>query len=248
MNNYILNEEEYVLDFIKNKKLEDIKGLNFLIKLLTRHYNKLGLDKKDIIKTIFNLTKDLSNLNIQEFELDKKIRYFVNKELNNIIELKEFNYIPLYQSELDKINTCKKDREKKFLFTCYILSYFFRNEWIGISYTDLFKLANISLSGNDRMLFIGDMVDRGFIDIAKKNTNLSLKIIMNKQGEEVFRISEINNLGNQFLAFNKKDIKLCSKCGKPIKIKSNKDNSTKYCEKCKHEKELEKYARYNEKR
>lgn len=33
--------------------------------------------------------------------------------------------------------------------------------------------------------------------------------------------------------------KQCECCGKKIKIKSKNDNSTKYCDKCKHIKQLE---------
>ena len=40
----------------------------------------------------------------------------------------------------------------------------------------------------------------------------------------------------------------CQICGKLIEIKSKKDFSTKYCEKCKRKKTLEKYNKYNKKR
>ena len=40
----------------------------------------------------------------------------------------------------------------------------------------------------------------------------------------------------------------CVNCGKLIKIKSKFDSSTKYCDSCAREMELEKYKRYNEKR
>ena len=241
INNLILNEKEYIEKFIKTKDLQGMDNFNFLLKLLIRYYNQYGeIDKNKIIE----LTKDLKENYLQLYQLDKRVQSVISKELENGIKLKEFDSIPLYQSELDVINSCKKNREKKFLFTCYMLSEFYRNEWINVSYTDLFKLANISMSTNDRLLFIGDMVDKKYIDISYSNTNLSLKIPMKKSGNIVYSIDKIENLGNKLIAFIKPNYIICqgiydkngekrkNPCGKLVKIKNKNDHSTKYCKDC----------------
>lgn len=240
INNLILNEKKYVENFIKTKDLQGMNNFNFLLKLLIRYYiqyGKLNNDKsriknKTIRLTIIELTKGLKENYLEEYQLDKKIKNLINRESKKNIKLKELSNIPLRQSELDKIKSCKTNREKKILFTCYILSEFFNNEWINISYTDLFKLANISMSQKDQCIFIGDMVDKGFIGISYINTNLSLKILMDKKGEEVFSIDNVKNLGNKIIAFLKTNYIVCQQCGKLVKIKSKNDHSTKYCKDC----------------
>ena len=47
------------------------------------------------------------------------------------------------------------------------------------------------------------------------------------------KIEDFENLGYYYDYLNNMNkVKLCSKCGKPIKIKSKNDGSTKYCESC----------------
>lgn len=62
------------------------------------------------------------------------------------------------------------------------------------------------------------------------------------------KVYQMQNLGNLFLSHIKPNYKQCEKCGKLVKIKSKNDGSTKYCNKCKHEMDLIKYQKYNEKR
>ena len=76
------------------------------------------------------------------------------------------------------------------------------------------------------------MVDKGFIGISYINTNLSLKILMDKKGEEVFSIDNVKNLGNKIIAFLKTNYIVCQQCGRLVKIKSKNDHSTKYCKDC----------------
>ena len=67
--------------------------------------------------------------------------------------------------------------------------------------------------------------------------------------EELIKIDQFDEIGwyYDYLMGDKK-VKLCECCGKLIKIKSAKDNSTKYCEECKYVIKLEQNRKYyNEK-
>lgn len=50
------------------------------------------------------------------------------------------------------------------------------------------------------------------------------------------------------LQSNLQGTKICEVCGERFIIKSKKDTSSKYCENCKYDKEIEKYSKYNKKR
>ena len=147
--------------------------------------------------------------------------------------------IVLYKDELDLINTLEKDRDKKLLFTCYIIARFYNTEgWVNMSRIELFKLANITLTSKERNITIGKLIQSGYLQDSKKNENLNIKVNF-IEGEKALEVKELKNVGNQFIAMTKKDYKMCEICGKLIKIKIKNDYSTKYCVKCAKEKELE---------
>ena len=93
--------------------------------------------------------------------------------------------------------------------------------------------------------------------------NLTSKYIYEFANEDNFYISYIcSYLNNEIKQYQKEYYglksysttkqhvkhKRCAECGDLIEIKNQKDFSTKYCKECKRQKELEKYARYNNKR
>ena len=64
-------------------------------------------------------------------------------------QLRELKYVPIYQEEIDLINSLPNDRQKKFMFTLYAVARYMDSDgWInkkdlrGLS--EIFKLANIT--------------------------------------------------------------------------------------------------------
>jgi len=240
MVNLIMNEKLFIEEILKNKKKPRFVSNRYLIKLLYRYYYKEDMTEEEAILNIFEKSKDIEIEGYIEYVFYNQIVFNVKEEIeyDNKIKLRELEYIPLYESELNIINTCKTDREKKFLFTCFILSRFYNNQWIGIKDNDLFKIANISMTERDRQFFIHSMKEKKYITLPKNNTNTSIKL--NKEeilsgDKEVMKVIVLENLGNQFLSKYKEGYKQCSQCGKLIKIKSKFDGSSKYCEKCAYE-------------
>ena len=226
----IMNEKRYIENVIKSKKVSEEISDRYLIKMLIRYFNNL-YNKKELIDQIHKLCKELNINNYEEYEFYNKIKKYIKEEERNPIKLRDIEYIPLLQEELDIIKQCKKDREKKFLFVCYIMARFNNSDWINIDDKDLFKMANISLSCKDRQLFIHDMIKKGYISQAKKNTNNSLKI-ERLNGEETVKVIKFNNMGNFILAYLKPNYIQCEKCDKLVKIESKYDGSSRYCDKC----------------
>jgi len=231
---YVMNEYKYIKDFVNGKPLEedDMCGIKRLINMQVMYYKHdfPNMSDSEIKSKILERMMNFERTNLQEYQMSKLISVIMSKY--KAYNLKEFEYIPLYSSELDKIKSMDTDREKKFMFTCYILSHFYNNEWINIPYNELFKLANIGLTGNDRLMFIHHMFKMGYIDMSRSVTNLSLKINSSNDGKVVMKVDNIDKLGNKIIAFLSPDKITCQKCGKVVKIKSKKDRSSKYCDKC----------------
>jgi hypothetical protein len=230
--NLIMNEKEYIENIIDTKKVPKDISNRYLIKMLIRYYRD---KEKDLVKYILEFSKELQFENdsyrYEEYKFFNNIKKYLKEENLKPIDLKEIKYIPLLQEELDVINSLTKDREKKFLFVCYIMARFNNSDWINIDDKELFKMANISLTCNDRQLFIYNMIQKGYMSQAKSNTNNSINI-KRLGGEEIIKVIDFNNMGNFLLSYLKPNYTQCTNCGKLIKIKSKFDSSTKYCDSC----------------
>ncbi|PNX47282.1 MAG: hypothetical protein BV457_05990 [Thermoplasmata archaeon M9B1D] len=244
----IMNEKEFIYNIIHHKseipKNFSFKRLVFIIsEYFSNEYNILN--KETLYESVI---KVINNLNIEyyiDFKYDKTIRGICDKVIEDNIKLKIIEYIPLYDSELELINTLTKDREKKLLFTCYIISRFYNTEgWVNITRAELFKLSNVTATSKDRNIIIGKLIKGGYLFDAQRNDNLNIKVNL-LEGEEVLRVKDLENIGNQFISFSKKDYIMCENCGRLVKIKSNRQM---YCKQCFRLMELEKYKKYNEKR
>lgn len=246
MANYIFDEKRYIEEFLNGEQVEEKIGMRYIIGLLFRYYSiykKDEIEPKNIKKQILqdlringSFDKESSN-RLQDFELEKVIEGVITKnkkyykEYGEYKSLKQLEYIPLYSSEFNFIQSLSNDQEKKFMFTCYILARFYNTTWVNSSYTEIFKLANITKSSKDKALFVGKLLREEKISMSDYVTSLAIKLKELKQedDEEVIKVYQMQNLGNLFLSYIKPNYKQCEKCGKLIKIKGNK---TMYCSKC----------------
>ena len=246
MANYIFDEKRYIEEFLNGEQVEEKIGMRYIIGLLFRYYSiykKDEVEPKNIKKQIFqdlrtngSFDKESSN-RLQDFELEKVIEGVITKnkkyykEYGEYKSLKQLEYIPLYSSEFNFIQSLSNDQEKKFMFTCYILARFYNTTWVNSSYTEIFKLANITKSSKDKALFVGKLLREEKISMSDYVTSLAIKLkeVKQEDDEEVIKVYQMQNLGNLFLSYIKPNYKQCEKCGKLIKIKGNK---TMYCNKC----------------
>ena len=162
---------------------------------------------------------------------------------------REQEYIPIYENELKLIESLPNDRQKKLMFTFFVLArYMDCDGWInkktskGIS--EAFKLANITLTSDKRNELLHELYSNGYISLGKKVDNLNIKVQLDNSGEIVYKVMDFNNLGNQYIGNFKKGYKQCKCCGKKIK---NTGNKKMYCEKCANQSLLESYKKYKNK-
>ena len=229
-----------------SKKKPDDLPMGYFITLIAKYYLPLltdGESLSDVVKKEL-LKFDLENY--QEYKYHNKILKVCTSLFDENIDkdFREQEYIPIYENELKTIESLPNDRQKKLMFTFFALArYMDCDGWInkktskGIS--EAFKLANVTLTSDKRNELLHELYVNGYISLGKKVDNLNIKVQLDNSGEIVYKVKEFKNLGNQYIGNFKKGYKQCECCGKKIKIKSNNDYSTKYCEKCKYEKQLE---------
>ena len=245
MSKMILNEKEYIKNIIENNlKEKDIDiSKSQLIHLLSRYFYKEDMDVNELYKLVSNQMKKIDFKDYYESNWYDSIMKACSITIKYKIESKDNEFIPLYKSELDKIKLCKTDKYKKLLFAIYIIArYKNKNGKIDkqIMKKEIFDCANINGTKKDKAIMINELWKDGFIEQNFINNDISIGVnLSNGKEEEILQVTSLKNLGNQILAYLKKDYKQCVNCGKLIKIKSDKDHSTMYCEECKYKKQLE---------
>ena len=243
---YILNEKEYIRDILASKKKPDDLPMGYFITLTAKYYLSDNIDVESLSKIVKEKLLEFNFENYQEYKYHNKILKVCTSLFDGSVDknFREQEYIPIYENELKMIESLPNDRQKKLMFTFFALARYMNCDgWInkktskGIS--EAFKLANVTLTSDKRNELLHELYMNGYISFGKKVDNLNIKVQLDDSGEIVYKVKEFNNLGNQYIGNFKKGYKQCECCGKKIKIKSNKDYSTKYCEKCSDLKQLE---------
>lgn len=177
--------------------------------------------------------------NYQEYLYHNKITAICNGLLNGDIDItfKEREYIPIYENELDVINTLPNDRQKKLMFTFFAVArYMDCDGWInkktskGIS--EIFKLANVTVTSQKRNELLHELYKNGYISFGKKIDNMNIRVNLDDSGDVIYKVKDFSNIGNQYIGNFKKGYKQCVHCGRKYKIKSPNDYSSKYCNQC----------------
>ena len=243
---YIMDEHKFINDVVNSREKPPDLSMNYLITLLIKKYfsenHIYGYDLVNVVKAKLN---EFNISGYQEYKFHKKISQLVDKLCNDkeLCTFKNIEYVPIYQSEIDKISALDNDRKKKFLFTVYAVARFMdSNGWINkkdlSGITEIFKLANISLTQKDKLVLIHELYKDGYISFSKRVDNLNIRVELSdgKNDSITYKVYDFNNLGNQYIGNFKDGYKQCAICGKKIKSKGNRH---KYCDACARQKHLE---------
>lgn len=246
MNLYILNEKDYIREILASGIKPDDLSIKYLITLTAKYY----FDKTDTPDELIDIIKSkMLEFNIpgyQEYKYYNKIKKIVVDlfESDTSILFRELPYIPIYEQEIHIINSLPNDRQKKFMFTLYAIARYMDNHgWInkkdirGLS--EVFKLANVTLTNNKKMEMLHELYSNGYIKFTKKVDNLNIQVELNEfdDSEIAYKIKEFKNIGNQYIGNFKKGYKQCSICGKKIKMTTP---NRVYCNNCAKEQDKKK--------
>ena len=248
---YILNEKDYIRGVLVSKNKPDDLSMNYFITLIAKYYFNEN-DKLDkLITTVKNKLLEFNIENYQEYKWHNKIKKICEElyDPDKKNDFKELEFIPIYKSEIDLISTLPNDRQKKFMFTLFTIARYNNCKgWInkkdirGLS--EIFKLANVTLTLDKKNEMLHDLYINGYISFGKKVDNLNIRVnLSNDEDEEiVYKVTNFENIGNQYIGNFKKGYKQCKCCGKKIK---NTGNRKSYCDKCADEKRLESDRKYH---
>ena len=173
----------------------------------------------------------------------KYIDRYINKAKRR--KLFEIEYVPITQNELDKIKEVKNPQKERLLFTLLSLAKLnnlkseTNNNWVNYDEKIIFQLARVSCSDRNRNIMIYELKEAGYVKNSKRSLNIQVCFIDNSS-TPVLRLTDMRELGYQYEELKKKTlIRRCSTCGKPFRLKSQKDR-TRLCFDCKKKDDTEK--------
>ena len=94
-------------------------------------------------------------------------------------------------------------------------------------------MANIRTSIKRQSAMYGTLNELGMIQFSRKVDNTNVRVCFAEDGKEVMRITDLRNLGYQYLMYHGEPYFTCPNCGITTKVANggNKRNQ-KYCQEC----------------
>lgn len=236
----IINEMKFIEDVLETHEIPDDITRGYVLKLIGKYLFSADMTKKEYVDLLNETVRGFNFSSLEFEEYTRQSTYAGWYKLYSVepekAKIRSIDTVGLYQGELDIINSLSSDRHKKLLATVYLITRLMGDTgWYNLDYKFLFKTANISATCVKQAELIADLFEAGVAVPHGKNSSLSFKVEPCKQGEIVFEVDEMKNIGNKFTAFIKPDYVYCKNCGKVFKRKTSKGRTPEYCDKCKEE-------------
>lgn len=214
-------------------------GMGKVVMLIGKYYYSLGLNRQEVYKSINSYLKE---------RMDKYTPKKWSEMINNILDTIEKNgwynlidvdSISITKAEWNTIVGIGNVKLEKiaFVLLCYIKVYKAqgRSKDRVENLSDILLEAKLKGKKEDKLLF-ADLKDLGLIQIGNLKYMYIKPLYINEESEEYIKIDNFDKVVTYYDEY-KNGVKYgrCKVCNKRFKIINRKDNSSKYCNKCKKE-------------
>jgi DNA-directed RNA polymerase subunit RPC12/RpoP len=231
----ILNEKEYAEECLQQRTL----GENpfYTLSILARYYYQyFGCRKQKIISL---LTEFISKY-YPRYESNKATW---NESIEKIAKnagkfaLHEIDGIWITESEMQTIQSIKNKVLERLAFTLLCIAKLNNerncknNNWVNQEAREIYKLARINCTVEERYKFLGMLRQLGLIEKAKRIDNLNVRITFaNDDSKKILKISDFREIGYEYMLYCGTPLIRCAECG--VLIRNNKYGNRKYCKVC----------------
>ena len=231
----VLNEKKYAIECLENGFVG--RKPFFTLSIIAKYYYYCLNYKKSKIEMLLNdfMFKNYSiGYQSDRLSWQDTIEKIV-KKVNNYTLL-ELDGVKITKSELKTISGIGNPNKERVMFTILCLAKFGiarnpqSNGWVNTDSKEIFKMARVSCKAKERELYIGDLCDRGLLELPKRNDNVSLRVTFIDDGEEELFISDFREIGYEYLKYKGENFIRCAECG--ILTRGNKYGNKKYCKDC----------------
>ncbi len=229
-----LNEYEDAEKYLEDKICD--KEIYNKLRVIARYYIDNGYDRnstEEKLREFISQCGEVPSLNYWSDMIEKSVKKAIKTKAILI------NSISIYKSELDKINNLVGAQVRRLAFTLLCLEKYRdaliknNNHWVTYSMDDVVKLANIKTSIKNRCLLYRKLMLAGLIVLPEKAASTSVQVLLaDKCGDEVLQITDMRNLGYQYLKYMGGSYFECECCGLTVKRRPGEYHHQKYCDQC----------------
>lgn len=231
----VLNENDWAYDMIQSHTLGR-KPYETLCRVANYYQEVEGCNKKETRKMLetFIIQCD-ANASIPKWSdtLDYAVTYAFKYDAISI------NSIVITKPEMDRIKGIAGKQAQRLAFTLLCLAKYWdsvnpeSDHWVNSKDSDIMRMANINTSIRRQSLLYHILNEEGLIQFSKKIDNTNVRVLFEQDGEEEVVITDLRNIGYQYLMHCGEPYFVCSNCGITTKIKnSGVGRRQKYCAEC----------------
>lgn len=230
----VLKENEWAYEHIMANDLGDKPSET--LKRVARYYIDKGYSTANVKKqldTFILKCNPTASLPKWADTIDRAVNFASKYPSINI------ESINITDKEMSKIDALEGKQLKRLAFTLLCLSKYWMsassdsNYWVNNKDTEIMKLANINTSIKRQGLMYWTLRELGMVQFSKKVDNTNVRVCFAEDGEVVLRVTDLRNLGYQYLMYHGEPYFECKCCGLTTKYKNpSKTGGQKYCAEC----------------
>lgn len=148
----------------------------------------------------------------------------------------EIDYISITKSEMDKIGALPNRTIKKMAFAYLCVAKYFNivneqnNGWTNLPLKDICSMGNVALPVDKQYAMRGELARAGYVQLSTVVDNVNARVLfVDDGGEEVLRVYDMRDLGNQYFQYCGEPYVQCGMCGRLVRKRNNRQ---KYCTVC----------------
>lgn len=230
----VLKENEWAYEHIMANDLGDKPSET--LKRVARYYIDKGYSTANVKKqldTFILKCNPTASLPKWADTIDRAVSFASKYSSINI------ESINITDKEMSKIDALEGKQLKRLAFTLLCLAKYWvyaspdSNYWVNNKDTEIMKLANINTSVKRQGLMYGTLRELGMVQFSKKVDNTNVRVCFAEDGEVVLRVTDLRNLGYQYLMYHGEPYFECKCCGLTTKYRNpSKTGGQKYCAEC----------------
>lgn len=151
----------------------------------------------------------------------------------------QIDSIIITKPEMDKIDSLDGKQIRRLAFVLLCLSKYWNivnsqnNDWVNSKDNEIMAFANINTSIRRQCAMYAALRDAGLIQFSKKVDNTNVRVCFAEDGETAMTITDLRNLGYQYLKYHGEPYFECTNCGITVKIgEPTRGRKQKYCKEC----------------
>ena len=230
----VLNENDWAAEMIQERSLGK-KPYETLCRVAKYYADKLGYSKREVRKMMdeFLLMCDpVASLPKWSDTIDYAVkRAFKYKAI-------EIDKIDVTVPEMKRIESLEGRQMQRLAFTLLILSKYWDcvnpqgDHWVNTKDSEIMRMANINTSIKRQSLMYYNLKELGLLQFSRKVDNTNVRVLFQEDGGTVLSITDLRNLGYQYLMYRGEPYFACENCGLVTKRKNASGRKPKYCPEC----------------